>query len=349
MQESLCRTLRINKKVVDPKSGANVCGAGAVLPPPHFPNIAEQDVAMATEDAVVPPGESAEERGMDMKASERLEKFISNMMKKAELLNTTREEQILKKQQILEELQKVEAELHEKAKAQLLLNVEQKQRSQQQQLLQQQVQLAAAAMQQQQGAAAVAGAGGDKGKGAPSFHSLLKNQLELTKKAVLNMGKSDSAESSVSSTNCAEGYAGGGGAGAGGEAEKPALAKQESLGSASSMSADSGCGNSDNNCLGREGAGQPDGMEARGDGKGDGRAGSEDVDLSNVMPFRDQKQAEGDDTDTGRFINVYPSCLRLHWCVTKGYIDVNTVFYHCVESVVSVCTLGYSVFPVLGV
>ncbi|KAK2185308.1 hypothetical protein NP493_240g01088 [Ridgeia piscesae] len=219
-------------------------------------------------------------------------------MKKAELLNTTREEQILKKQQILEELQKVEAELHEKAKAQLLLNVEQKQRSQQQQLLQQQVQLAAAAMQQQQGAAAVAGAGGDKGKGAPSFHSLLKNQLELTKKAVLNMGKSDSAESSVSSTNCAEGYAGGGGAGAGGEAEKPALAKQESLGSASSMSADSGCGNSDNNCLGREGAGQPDGMEARGDGKGDGRAGSEDVDLSNVMPFRDQKQAEGDDTDT---------------------------------------------------
>ena len=58
---------------------------------------------------------------------------------KAELLNTTREEQIVKKQQILEELQKVEAELHEKARAQLMLNVEQKQRSQQQQLLQQQV------------------------------------------------------------------------------------------------------------------------------------------------------------------------------------------------------------------
>ena len=57
----------------------------------------------------------------------------------AELLNTTREEQIVKKQQILEELQKVETELHEKARAQLMLNVEQKQRSQQQQLLQQQV------------------------------------------------------------------------------------------------------------------------------------------------------------------------------------------------------------------
>ena len=40
-------------------------------------------------------------------ASDRLEAFINKMMQKAELLNTTREEQILKKQQILEELQKV--------------------------------------------------------------------------------------------------------------------------------------------------------------------------------------------------------------------------------------------------
>lgn len=40
-------------------------------------------------------------------ASDRLEAFINKMMKKAELLNSTREEQILKKQQILEELQKV--------------------------------------------------------------------------------------------------------------------------------------------------------------------------------------------------------------------------------------------------
>ena len=65
----------------------------------------------------------------DMKASERLEAFINKMMKKAELLNTTREEQILKKQQILEELQKVERELQEKAQTQLFI----KQRLEQQQ------------------------------------------------------------------------------------------------------------------------------------------------------------------------------------------------------------------------
>jgi hypothetical protein len=62
----------------------------------------------------------------DMKASERLEAFINKMMKKAELLNTTREEQILKKQQILEELQKVERELKEKAQAQFLLTAQQR-------------------------------------------------------------------------------------------------------------------------------------------------------------------------------------------------------------------------------
>ena len=38
------------------------------------------------------------------------------------MLNTTREEQIQKKQQILEELQKVERELQEKAQAQLIIN-----------------------------------------------------------------------------------------------------------------------------------------------------------------------------------------------------------------------------------
>ena len=300
MQESLCRTLRINKKVVDPKNSTNNCSGGCILPPPHFPNISEHDVAVVPEDvALAPPGEP-DERGTDMKASERLEKFINNMMKKAELLNTTREEQIVKKQQILEELQKVEAELHEKAKAQLLLNVEQKQRSQQQQLLQ--VQLAAAAMQQQQ---QQQGAGSSEKTKGPSLHSLLKNQLELTKKAVLNMGKVDGAESGASPTNCAEAADSRNGAGGvSGEADKkPALAKQESLGSTSSMSADSGCGNSDNN--GRDGAGQPDGMEAdgvdkaHGDSKGDGRAGSEDVDLSNVMPFRDKKQVDGEDADSG--------------------------------------------------
>ena len=65
-----------------------------------------------------------------MKASERLEAFISKMMRRAELLHTTSEEQSLQKQQILEELQKVEQELQEKAKNPLLLlNAQSKQDS----------------------------------------------------------------------------------------------------------------------------------------------------------------------------------------------------------------------------
>ena len=82
-----------------------------------------------------------------------------------------------------------------------------------------------------------------------------------------------------------------------------ALTKQESLGSADS--ADSGCGISDN-CLGRDVAGQPDGQPDGVDTEavaralvkvdGDGRA-SDDVDLSNVMPFRDKKQADGEDAE----------------------------------------------------
>lgn len=61
---------------------------------------------------------------LDIKTNEKcekLEEFINNMMRKAEMLNTTREEQIQKKQQILEELQKVERELQEKAQSQLCL------------------------------------------------------------------------------------------------------------------------------------------------------------------------------------------------------------------------------------
>ena len=54
------------------------------------------------------------------------------MMRKAEMLNTTREEQIQKKQQILEELQKVERELQEKAQAQLIINARDAQQQQQQ-------------------------------------------------------------------------------------------------------------------------------------------------------------------------------------------------------------------------
>ena len=42
-----------------------------------------------------------------LQASERLEAFINKIMQRAELMNATKEEQIVKKQQILEELQKV--------------------------------------------------------------------------------------------------------------------------------------------------------------------------------------------------------------------------------------------------
>lgn len=47
----------------------------------------------------------------DLRPSERLEACINNMMKKAEMMHHNREEQILQKQQILEELQRVEREL----------------------------------------------------------------------------------------------------------------------------------------------------------------------------------------------------------------------------------------------
>lgn len=64
----------------------------------------------------------------EMKTSEKCEKleaFIKNMMRKADMLNTTREEQIVKKQQILEQLQIVERELHEKAQEQMILSAQQ--------------------------------------------------------------------------------------------------------------------------------------------------------------------------------------------------------------------------------
>lgn len=70
------------------------------------------------------------------KASEKVEAIINNIMAK-ELINTTpatKEEQILRKQQILEELQKVERELQEKAQAQLLLSAQQQFEQQQQQV-----------------------------------------------------------------------------------------------------------------------------------------------------------------------------------------------------------------------
>lgn len=48
--------------------------------------------------------------------TERLEECVNKMMKRTEMLNPSREEQILQKQQILEELQRVERELHSKTR-----------------------------------------------------------------------------------------------------------------------------------------------------------------------------------------------------------------------------------------
>ncbi|KAK3090841.1 hypothetical protein FSP39_015089 [Pinctada imbricata] len=86
---------------------------------------------------------------IDIKASERLEAIINNVMAK-ELDNTSssREEQILRKQQILHELQKVEKELQEKAQAQLILSAQhQLEQQQQQQHLQQVLQQGAKVLQ----------------------------------------------------------------------------------------------------------------------------------------------------------------------------------------------------------
>ncbi|GBM44967.1 Ankyrin repeat domain-containing protein 17 [Araneus ventricosus] len=63
----------------------------------------------------------------ELKPSERLEQCINSMMKKAEMLNPSPEEQIIQKQQILEELQRVERELQEKAHAQIMFNAQQQQ------------------------------------------------------------------------------------------------------------------------------------------------------------------------------------------------------------------------------
>ncbi|XP_069125262.1 ankyrin repeat and KH domain-containing protein 1-like isoform X1 [Argopecten irradians] len=88
------------------------------------------------------------EETLDVKARERLEAIINNVMDK-ELDNTsTKEEQILRKQQILQELQKVERELQEKAQAQLLISAQhQREQQQQQQHLQQVLQQGAKVLQ----------------------------------------------------------------------------------------------------------------------------------------------------------------------------------------------------------
>jgi hypothetical protein len=74
------------------------------------------------------------DEALDVKASERLEAIINNVMaKELDSSSATREEQILRKQQILHELQKVEKELQEKAQAQLFLSAQHQLEQQQQQ------------------------------------------------------------------------------------------------------------------------------------------------------------------------------------------------------------------------
>ncbi|KAK2150836.1 hypothetical protein LSH36_386g01050, partial [Paralvinella palmiformis] len=81
----------------------------------------QPEMATSSSTSSLIPFDSEDKMNEMMKASERLEAFISKMMRRAELLHTTSEEQSLQKQQILEELQKVEQELQEKAKNPLLL------------------------------------------------------------------------------------------------------------------------------------------------------------------------------------------------------------------------------------
>ena len=98
---------------------------------PDDPSLAEPepDFGYEYEKGFTESGELPLDLDLKNEKCEKLEAFISSMMRKAELLNTTREEQIHKKQQILEELQKVERELQEKAQAQLCQNLQQEEQA----------------------------------------------------------------------------------------------------------------------------------------------------------------------------------------------------------------------------
>lgn len=92
----------------DSSSGPLVsCGGGTV-------------VARAGADQLAKTGQGQP----SLRPSERLEACISSMMRSAELNHPSREEQIMQKQQILEELQRVERELQEKAHAQIVLSAQ---------------------------------------------------------------------------------------------------------------------------------------------------------------------------------------------------------------------------------
>lgn len=89
----------VTSSVMQSVVGGMVAGAGQECPP--------SQMAMTT-----PSGDV----DLTRRETERLEECVNKMMKRTEMLNPSREEQILQKKQILEELQRVERELHSKTR-----------------------------------------------------------------------------------------------------------------------------------------------------------------------------------------------------------------------------------------
>ena len=227
----------------------------------------QSEVAASSLSSPLNPFDSEDKMNEMMKASERLEAFISKMMRRAELLHTTSEEQSLQKQQILEELQKVEQELQEKAKNPLLLlNAQSKQDMMFDQskmaLLQEDLPfdddedechqpygMTLPVMICEAGSHDVDAGGGGGGGGVESLksntdqgHSQASTKSAKDEAVII---QADAAHDG--GTVCHEGS----------EVKTAQLAKQESLSSASnvsSSSADSGCGNSDFNGVCMEGS-----------------------------------------------------------------------------------------------
>ena len=181
--------------------------------------------------------------GSEVKACEKFEAIINKMRQKAELLNNTREEQIHKKQQILEELQKVEQELQEKDKAQLLLyaqaRLEQERQKQLQQLQKKKEEVEANARNTvpslQEQSAAVANSQTTALHVAVDHSGLLTCQVE---EGIENSIATDIEQDLHALSDCGDDNQ---------LIKKPKLAKQESLGSSASMgsSADSICSHND--------------------------------------------------------------------------------------------------------
>lgn len=88
----------VTSTVMQSVVGGMVAGAGQEYPPQMVTNSTSSDADLTRRE------------------TERLEECVNNMMKRTEMLNPSREEQIIQKQQILEELQRVERELHFKTR-----------------------------------------------------------------------------------------------------------------------------------------------------------------------------------------------------------------------------------------